>query len=104
MTQADPELAALWAADEPPERDQVFVLAVMAEVEQRRFWVGLASLVPVTVATAAILWALSPMIRAGADRWMGLVDQPAVIACAAGATLAVWLWTLVPGQPAPVPA
>ena len=104
MNEADPALAALWAADEPPERDLVFVLAVMAEVERRRFWVSLASLVPVTVAASAILWAFSPMIRTAADHWLGLVNQPAMMACAAAATLALWLWSLVSGRPTPVPA
>ncbi len=104
MNEADPALAALWAADEPAERDPVFVLAVMAEVERRRFWVSLASLVPVTVAASAILWALSPIIRTAADRWWGLVDQPAMIASAAAATLAVWLWSVVSGRPTPVTA
>ncbi len=104
MSNPDRLLADLWAVDQPAERDPVFVLAVMAEVERRRFWLSLASLVPVAVAASAVLWALSPLIQSGAERWLTFVEQPAVAACAAAAVVTVWLWSAVSGRPALIDA
>lgn len=62
MTDPDILLAALWAADEPPARDPVFVAAVMAAQAKRRFQRSLLALVPTTVAGAAVLWSAAPFV------------------------------------------
>ncbi len=102
MSDPDRLLADLWAADEPAERDHLFVLSVAAEIERRQFWLGLASMVPIAVAAAAILWAIEPLILQTAQGWLTFAGQPAVATAAAGVVLALWMWSAVSGRPSPM--
>ncbi len=68
----DDRLKALFAYDEPPQRDLVFSSAVMAEVMRRRFMADVAMLSGVSALGGAALWALWPLL------------QPAVVAISQG--------------------
>ena len=94
----DALLAALWAADEPPAADPQFVLAVAAKAARRRFQLELLSLAPLSIAAAAILWALSPWLDLVFDRANLAIATPAVAAVAGALALAAWLWTCVEGR------
>jgi hypothetical protein len=60
----DSRLAALWALDQPPARDQAFVLATLDRLARRRFRIRVARLVPLFVATMAVCWAIAPSVDA----------------------------------------
>jgi hypothetical protein len=99
---ADPLLAALWAADEPPAADAQFVVAVMARAARRRFQLELLGMLPVAIAAGAILWALSPWLDVVLDRATLAIATPAVAATAAALAMAFWLWTCVEGRHRPL--
>ena len=93
MSEPEQLLTQLWALDEPPERDPVFVLGTMERVAQRRFWMGVLALVPIAVAASAVLWALSPVIAAVAR---ATVPDGAMLAPVAAAAVMAWfLWSWV---------
>lgn len=101
MSDADRLLAELWAADEPPARDAAFLISALQGLERRRFWLGLASLVPLALAAAAALWALAPHAAAVvAALSSGL--QPGAVLPTAAALTGVWLllWLDRPASPA----
>jgi len=60
----DSRLASLWALDEPPAQDTVFVLATLDRLARRRFRMKVARLVPLFVATVAVCWAIAPSVEA----------------------------------------
>lgn len=62
MTEPDILLRELFAADEPPARDPVFVAATMAKVARRRFHLQVLALVPTAVALGAVCWSVAPML------------------------------------------
>jgi hypothetical protein len=95
-------LSELWAADEPPQRDPQFVVAVMAKAARRRFQLEVLGMVPLVVAAGAILWALSPWLAAVLDRATLAIATPAVAATAAAIAMALWLWTCVEGRHRPL--
>jgi hypothetical protein len=89
----DPDrmLAELWAQDEPPARDAVFVLAAMERVERLRLIEGVLSLIGPAIAASMLLWALAPVISTLAA---SLRPDPAVIGPLAGAAvMAMFLWS-----------
>ena len=94
MKTPDALLGALWVADEPPARDDTFVILVMERAERRHLAWDIASLVPVAFAAGAVLWASSPAILDGAQHLLTQLSTPgsAVIAC--GLLLAGWVWVL----------
>jgi len=63
MTQADDRLKALFAQDEPPQRDTAFSAAVMEGVMRRQFQEEVALLCAVSVVGAGVLWLIWPMLQ-----------------------------------------
>ncbi|KQW79846.1 hypothetical protein [Brevundimonas sp. Root1279] len=57
------KLAALFAADAPPARDYGFQTLVAGRIAARRAWLTVLALTPWAIASAALLWALQPMIH-----------------------------------------
>ena len=72
MSQADNRLKALFALDEPPQRDVVFSTAVMEKVMRRRFQEDVALLSAASLAGGGALWAVWPTL------------QPALVAVSQG--------------------
>jgi hypothetical protein len=60
MSDADAKLKALFALDEPPAHDQMFVLEAARRLQARRFWIDLAGGLPWVIAASAACWALAP--------------------------------------------
>ncbi len=94
MTDPDTRLAALWAEDAPPERDPVFVVAVMERAARRRMAFEVAGLFPGALAATALLWAAGPLVMRGARVVLPILASPALAVTAGGLTLAatLWLW------------
>lgn len=92
MTQPDDQLAALFAQDLPPARDPAFSVAVLEALARRRFqrelvWVGVASLAG--AAALAVLWpVLRPALRLLAQdlgpTCLALAMAAAIVAIASG--------------------
>lgn len=59
----DDRLKALFAYDEPPQRDPAFSSAVMAQVIRRRFMTDVAMLSGISALGGAALWALWPSLQ-----------------------------------------
>lgn len=72
MTKADDRLKALFAQDEPAQRDVAFSAAVMEKVMRRRFQEDVALLSGASVIGAGALWAIWPTL------------QPALVAISQG--------------------
>jgi len=72
MTEADHRLKALFALDEPPQRDVGFSTAVMEKVMRRRFQEDVALLSAASLAGGGALWAVWPTL------------QPALVAVSQG--------------------
>lgn len=78
MAERDRELRALFAADEPPAEDALFVLSVMQRIERRTALAESVTLVA-TVATASALLllygsALAPLVESMVSlAWPGLL-------------------------------
>jgi hypothetical protein len=84
MTQADDQLRALFAQDEPPARDAAFSMAVMEGLMRRRFQEDVALLCGVSVVGGAVLWPLWPVLQpALATLSQGLVPVLGVVALGA---------------------
>ena len=88
MSEADDKLKALFALDQPPQRDPAFMLELAHKMHQRRLWLELAGRIPWFITASAILWVLSP--------WLQMISHPAaaglaMLAPAAGLALGVWL-------------
>jgi hypothetical protein len=100
MSEHDLTLAALWAEDEPPASDHLFVLETMERVERRRFWLGVLSLAPVCALAGLVLWALAPMI---AQMVQSVLPSDASVwievTAAALTALCVWFWATDRLQP-----
>jgi hypothetical protein len=79
----DDRLKALFAYDEPPQRDPAFSSAVMAEVMRRRFLADVAVLSGVSALGGTALWALWPSL------------QPALLAISQGLAPAIVAGALV---------
>jgi hypothetical protein len=79
MTEADVQLKALLAVQEPPARDAAFTLAVMEKIARRRFWAELWLGAPVALAACVALWALSPLLTEMAVEWIGPIAQGALL-------------------------
>jgi len=79
----DHRLKALFAYDEPPQRDPAFSSAVMAEVMRRRFLADVAVLSGVSALGGTALWALWPSL------------QPALVAISQGLAPAIVAGALV---------
>lgn len=62
MTDADDQLKALFAMDEPPARDPAFTTAVMGEIARRRFLMDVAMLSGVTLLGSLVFWAAWPAL------------------------------------------
>jgi hypothetical protein len=86
----DDRLRALFAQDEPPQRDPAFSTAVMAEVMRRRFLADVAVLSGVSALGGAALWALWPSLQpALVSISQGLA--PAIVIAAVAVTAGVIL-------------
>ncbi|HZZ69244.1 MAG TPA: hypothetical protein VFE18_13810 [Phenylobacterium sp.] len=72
MTQADDRLKALFAQDEPPQRDPTFSMAVMEQVMRQRFREDVALLSGVSVIGGGAMWLVWPTL------------QPALVAISQG--------------------
>jgi hypothetical protein len=75
MSEADDVLKALFALDQPPAHDPIFVLETTRRIQQRRFWMALFAGVPWVIAASAILWLATP--------WLEAVSRPAAALMAA---------------------
>ena len=104
MTDADRMLTELWAQDEPPERDAMFVLAAMERIEHRRFWLDALGMAPVIVAACAALAALGPAVARAFEAAIPAANSAAVAPVVGGLVMAVFLWTWVTGRLGPQPA
>lgn len=93
MTDADDQLRALFAQDEPPLRDATFTLAVMAEVARRRFLAEVGILSLLTLLGGAVLWSAWPALTAN----LGILGEglTPVVACV---TLAITAVVLLDGR------
>lgn len=98
MTDPETKLAALWAQDAPPERDPVFVVAVMERAARRRLAFEVAGLLPGALAATAVLWAAGPVIMHGARVVLPILASPALAVTAGGLTLAATLWLWLGGR------
>ena len=88
MSDSDDTLKALFALDQPPQRDPAFMLELAHRMHQRRLWLDLAGSIPWFVAASAILWVMTP--------WLQMIGRPAaaglaMLAPAAGLALGAWL-------------
>lgn len=95
MPEAERDLRNLFAMDEPPAEDDLFVLSVMQRIERRATRAETATLVlTVAMATAAVLLygrELAPMV----ESMIGLA-WPALLALAAGwLAISPWPWRLL---------
>lgn len=63
MTRADDRLKALFAADEPPARDQVFTAAVTERLVRRRCLQDMALLAAMSALGGVVLWGLWPLME-----------------------------------------
>jgi hypothetical protein len=84
MNDPDTRLTRLWALDEPPVRDPVFVARVAARVEGRRLLVTGLERTALIAAGLAVVWAAWPFISPE----LGVIGPMLAIAAAAG--FAVW--------------
>ena len=87
------KLSALFAAEAPPARDYAFQARMAQAIALRRAWMTFAALVPWTIAAAAILWALVPVIEPMTES-LGTALQPAITMLAGAAATgigALWL-------------
>ena len=89
----DQKLAALFAADRPPTRDYVFEVEVARRVAKRRAWLTALALVPWSLITALMLWALHAALAPVAG---GLADAAVPLAMmltlsGSGVAAALWL-------------
>jgi hypothetical protein len=75
MSESDDALKALFALDEPPKYDPVFVLETTRLIQKRRFRMALLAGVPWVIAASAILWLAAP--------WLEAVSRPAAALMAA---------------------
>lgn len=62
MTDVDDRLRRLFAQDEPPRRDPLFTVAVMARVARRRFLADLGVLSVLTLLGGVVLWSAWPAL------------------------------------------
>ena len=104
MSDPDHLLRSLWTEDEPPRRDPAFVLEVMEAASRRRLLENVLALAPLTVAAAAVLWALGPVIGAGLAAIVPPVDGQVVGEVAAALTMSAFLWGWVSGRLGPLRA
>jgi hypothetical protein len=95
---ADDRLKALFAPDEPPQRDLRFSAEVMEKVMRQRFREEVAMLSGVSVIGAGALWLVWPTLQ------VGLIAVSQSLAPAAGAVGIAACVTLVAGLWRPAPA
>jgi hypothetical protein len=62
MTDADERLKVLFEADAPPRLDPIFVIEAARRAQTRRLWLDIAGAAPWTIAAAALLWLLAPIM------------------------------------------
>lgn len=58
----DDTIAAFFAEQAPPARDLAFQAVVAERIARRRAWMTVLALAPWTIAAAAILWAVGPVV------------------------------------------
>ena len=92
MSDPDRLLAQLWAADEPPQRDPAFVLAVMARVERRRFVTGVLALAVTALAAGLVIWVLAPLARPALQALQPALGARVLEPLAAALAMAAFLW------------
>ncbi len=63
MNETPESLKALFALDQAPAHDPLFVLEVLRHIEKRRFWSALVEAVPVVMAIGVVAWAMAPMLE-----------------------------------------
>ncbi|HEY3947490.1 hypothetical protein [Phenylobacterium sp.] len=96
---ADVRLKALFAQDEPPQRDAAFSAEVMEKVMRQRLREEVAMLSGVSVIGAGALWLVWPTLQQGLVAVsQGLAPAAGALALAGCATLIAGLW-----RPAPAP-
>ena len=90
---ADDRLKALFAQDEPPQRDPAFSAEVMERVMRQRFREEVAMLSGVSVIGAGALWLVWPTLQAGLITVsQSLAPAASAAALAACITLVAGLW------------
>ena len=96
---ADDRLKALFAQDEPPQRDAVFNTEVMAKVMRLRLRDEVAMLSGVSVIGAGALWLVWPTLQPGLLALsQGLAPAAGALAVAGCATLIAGLWRPAPAH------
>ena len=86
------KLAALFATERPPARDHGFQAAVAQRIVVRRAWMTAAALAPWTIAAAAGLWGLSPVVGPLAEGLAGVIEPSATVLSLTGGTLLAARW------------
>jgi hypothetical protein len=90
---ADDRLKALFARDEPSQRDPAFCAEVMAKVMRQRFRDEVALLSGVSVIGGGALWLVWPTLQTGLVKLsQGLAPAAGALAIAGCITLVVGLW------------
>jgi hypothetical protein len=84
MTDPETRLAALWAQDEPPAQDPIFVGVVATRIEQRRWLQTALELSVLGLAALAVGWAVWPFVAAD------LMRAAPWLTVAAAVGLAIW--------------
>jgi hypothetical protein len=82
MPEADPELRALFAADEPPADDALFVLSVMQRIERRAVMADTVALAVAVAMAAALLLLYGNQLAPLVEQVVG-VAWPGLLALAA---------------------
>ncbi|MBS0333978.1 MAG: hypothetical protein JSS35_14520 [Proteobacteria bacterium] len=96
---ADDRLKALFAQDEPAQRDAAFSAGVMEKVMRQRFREEVAMLSGVSVIGAGALWLVWPTLQAGLVALsQSLAPAAGAMALAAGLSLVAGLWRPAPAS------
>ena len=86
------KLAALFAHEDAPARDLVFMAMAAQRIARRRAVLSVLACLPWALVAAVVLWALQPMLHAvaaglgGAEPTLGVVELSAVVV-----GMAIWM-------------